>query len=447
MTKPRTKKALLIGIPLALAVSIGGGFLVWETFFKGNAGYPLNIVQQANELQDHLLSFDSHITVPLELGSAGNEADKDGPGQFDLAKAAKGRLSGAALTIFGWPEIWNGPNAPHRPTAGFVEAARNEQEVRYQIISGMVRDFPEQVAIAYTPDDFRRLHGEGKFAIFISMLNAYPLGNDLDQLDKWAARGMRMFGFSYVGNNDWADSSRPLPFFNDTADALNGLSETGKQAVQRLNDLGVIIDVSQMSSKALEQVSQLSRTPMVASHSAPRTLVDIPRNLSDPEMQLIKNSGGVVQIVGFSTYLRPLSQASQDKLNTLRSEFDLPPLHTLEMALMPGDAIITVWPEQRFGQYASGLYSIVEQEPKATLKDYGDAIDYAVKKIGIDHVGISSDFNDGGGLDGWKDVSETRNVTAELLQRGYSQADIAKLWGGNFLRVWDTVQKAAKPTS
>ena len=385
--------------------------------------------------------------MPLEFGTAGNEADKDGPGQFDLAKAAKGRLSGAALTVFGWPEIWNGPNAPHRPTAGFVEAARNEQQARYQIITGMVRDFPNQVGIAYTPDDLRRLHGEGKFAIFISMLNAYPLGNDLNQLDMWAARGMRMFGFSYVGNNDWADSSRPLPFFNDTPDALDGLSETGKQAVRRLNDLGVIIDVSQMSTKALEQVSQLSRTPMVASHSAPRALVDIPRNLSDKEMQLIKDSGGVVQIVGFPTYLRPLGQDSQAKLNTLRSQFDLPPLHNLEMALMPGDPIITVWPEQRFGEYAAGLYAIVEEEPKATLKDYGDAIDYAVKKIGIDHVGISSDFNDGGGLDGWKDVSETRNVTAELLQRGYSEADIAKLWGGNFLRVWDTVQKAAKPVS
>jgi len=186
---------------------------------------------------------------------------------------------------------------------------------------------------------------------------------------------------------------------------------------------------------------------MVASHSAPRALVDIPRNLSDKEMQLIKDSGGVVQIVGFPTYLRPLGQDSQAKLNTLRSQFDLPPLHNLEMALMPGDPIITVWPEQRFGEYAAGLYAIVEEEPKATLKDYGDAIDYAVKKIGIDHVGISSDFNDGGGLDGWKDVSETRNVTAELLQRGYSEADIAKLWGGNFLRVWDTVQKAAKPVS
>ena len=447
MTQSRSKKALLIGIPLALAAAIGGGFLVWDTFYNGSPGYPLKIIKQADELQDRVLSFDSHITVPLEFGTAGNEADKDGPGQFDLAKAAKGRLSGAALTVFGWPEIWNGPNAPHRPTAGFVEAARNEQEARYQIITGMVRDFPNQVGIAYTPDDLRRLHGEGKFAVFISMLNAYPLGNDLSQLDKWAARGMRMFGFSYVGNNDWADSSRPLPFFNDTPDALGGLSDTGKQAVQRLNDLGVIIDVSQMSTKALEQVSQLSRTPMIASHSAPRALVDIPRNLSDKEMQLIKDSGGVVQIVGFATYLRPLSTASQDKLNTLRSQFDLPPLHSLEMALMPGDAIITVWPEQRFGQYAAGLYGIVEEEPKATLKDYGDAIDYAVKKIGIDHVGISSDFNDGGGLDGWKDVSETRNVTAELLQRGYSEADIAKLWGGNFLRVWDTVQKAAKPTS
>lgn len=445
MTKPRAKKALLIGLPLVLAAAISGGFVVWDSFYKGNAGYPLNIIKQADELQTRVLSFDSHITVPLEFGTAGNEADKDGPGQFDLVKTAKGRLSGAALTIFAWPEIWNGPNAPHRPTDGFVAAARNEQEARYQIISAMVRDFPNQVAIAYTPDDFRRLHGEGKFAIFISMLNAYPLGNDLNQLDQWAARGMRMFGFSYVGNNQWADSSRPLPFFNDTPDALNGLSATGKQAVQRLNDLGVIIDVSQMSSKALEQVSQLSRTPMVASHSAPRALVDIPRNLSDKEMQLIKDSDGVVQIVGFGTYLRPLSQDSQDKLNTLRRQFDLPPLRNLEMALMPGDAIITVWPEQRFGQYASGLYSIVEQEPKATLKDYGDAIDYAVKKIGIDHVGISSDFNDGGGLDGWKDVSEARNVTAELLQRGYSEADIAKLWGGNFLRVWDTVQKAARP--
>lgn len=447
MINLRSKKALCIGLPLALAIGASAAFLTWDLVFNDNPGYPHSVMQQADDMQDRIISFDSHITLPLDFGTAGNEADKDGEGQFDLVKTGRGRLSAAALTVFGWPEIWNGPNAPHKPTAGFVEEARNQQEVRYKIISGLVRDFPNQVAIAYTPDDMRRLHGEGKFAIFISMLNAYPLGNDLNLLDTWTARGMRMFGFSYIGNNAWADSSRPLPFFNDTPDALDGLSEIGKQAVHRLNDLGVIIDVSQMSAKALEQVAQLSRTPLVASHSAPRAMVDIPRNLSDKDLQLIKNSGGVVQIVGFSAYLKPLSQKTQNKLNDLRARFDLPPLPNLAMALMPGDPIIAAWPEQKFGEYAGELYAILEEEPKATLKDLGDAIDYTVRKIGIDHVGISSDFNEGGGLKGWKDVSEARNVTAELIQRGYSQADIAKLWGGNFLRVWDQVQQATKPVA
>jgi microsomal dipeptidase-like Zn-dependent dipeptidase len=447
MTKPRSKKALYIGLPLALAIGAGAGFLAWDHWFRDNPGYPVKVMKQATELQERIISFDSHITLPLEFGTHNHEADKDGADQFDLVKANRGRLSGAALTVFGWPEIWNGPNAPHRPTAGFIEEARNQQEVRYKAISGMVRDFPNQVAIAYTPDDMRRLHGEGKFAIFISMLNAYPLGNDLNQLDLWAARGMRMFGFSYIGNNDWADSSRPLPFFNDTPDALDGLSDIGQQAVHRLNDLGVIIDVSQMSAKALQQVARLSRTPLVASHSAPRASVDIPRNLSDKDMQLIKDTGGVVQVVGFSQYLRPLSQPTQDKLNALRARFDLPPLPNLAMALMPGDPIITAWSEQKFGQYASGLYAILEAEPKATLKDLGDAIDYTVRKIGIDHVGIASDFNEGGGVKGWDNVSEARNVTAELISRGYSQADIAKLWGGNFLRVWEQTQKAARPVA
>jgi len=175
-------------------------------------------------------------------------------------------------------------------------------------------------------------------------------------------------------------------------------------------------------------------------------MVDIPRNLSDRELQLIKNSGGVVQIVAFSSYLRPLTQKTQDKLNALRAKFDLPPLPNLAMALMPGDPIIAAWPEQRFGSYASQLYAILDEEPKASLKDLGDAIDYTVRKIGIDHVGIASDFNEGGGVQGWDDVSQVRNVTAELIQRGYSEADIAKLWGGNFLRVWAQVEKAASPS-
>lgn len=438
-----TRKALyLIALAILLALVAAA---TWHFFLRQAAPYPRDVMQHAEELQERILSFDSHITVPTDFGTEGNEADKDGEGQFDLAKAGRGRLSGAALTIFGWPEIWNGPNAPHRPTAAFVDEARHQQELRYRIISGLVRDFPNQVGIAYSPEDFRRLHGEGKFAIVISMLNAYPLGEDLNALDAWHARGMRLFGFSYVGNNAWADSSRPLPFFNDTADALGGLSPLGEQAVKRLNDLGVVIDVSQMSTLALEDVARLSRAPIVASHSAPRALVDIPRNLSDPEMQRIKASGGVIQVVGFAAYLKPLSQPTLDKLNALRARFDLQPLNGLANALMPGDPIIAIWPEQRFGEYASALYAILEEEPRASVKELVDAIDYTVRKVGIDHVGIASDFNDGGGVEGWMNVGESRNVTAELIQRGYSDADIAKLWGGNFLRVWGEVQRLAAP--
>jgi membrane dipeptidase len=443
MTTPRWKKALYIS--LATTLTLSAGLAAW--YYLDKDGYPKEVVRQANDLQERIISFDSHITLPLSFGTEGNEADQDGPGRFDLVKAARGRLSGAALTIFAWPESWTGNNGPHRPTDGFVDAARHTQEVRYNAITAMIRDFPNQVGIAYTPQDMRRLHGEGKFAVFISMLNAYALGDDIDLLDKWAARGVRMFGFSYVGNNSWADSSRPLPFFNDTVDALGGLSPLGRQAVQRLNDLGVIIDVSQMSDQALSQVAQLSRAPLVASHSAPRAAVDIPRNLSDKDMQLIKDSGGVVQIVAFGTYLKPLSEKSQDRLNTLRARFSLPPLPNQAYALMPGDPIIAGWPEQKVGEYAEALYAILDEEPQATLKDYGDAIDYAVRKIGIDHVGLSSDFNEGGGIAGWNDASQARNVTAELIARGYSEADITKLWGGNFLRVWEQVQHAARPTT
>ncbi|WP_265533774.1 pyoverdine-tailoring dipeptidase-like protein PvdM [Pseudomonas saponiphila] len=446
MIKISGTKTLYLSLLILIVATLGvGAGAAWYYYWKDRVSYPNEIVKHANDLQERIISFDSHITVPLDFGTEGSEADKDTARQFDLVKAGRGRLSGAALSILAWPEMWNGANAPHHPTAGFVEEARHQRETRYRIIQGMVRDFPNQTAIAYSPADLRRIASEGKVAVVISLLNAYAMGDDLNQLDQWAARGMRLFGFSYVGNNDWADSSRPLPFFNDTRDALGGLSPIGKQAVQRLNDLGVVIDVSQMSSKALDDVASLTRAPLVASHSAPRALVDIPRNLSDREMQQIKATGGVIQVVGFSTYLRPLSQPTLDKLNALRQRFDLGPLQGLENALMPGDAVITIWPEQRFGEYASALYGILDEEPKASLKDYVDAIDYTVKKVGIDHVGISSDFNEGGGVLGWMSVADNRNVTAELIQRGYSDIEIAKLWGENYLRVWEQVQKLAKP--
>ncbi|MCY1332827.1 Membrane dipeptidase [compost metagenome] len=437
----RSRKLLLTGVALFVPALAAGLFFAQKYLLQEGPAYPPKVMKHAAELQERILSFDSHINVPIDYGTPGSEADKDSGTQFDLPKAARGRLSGAALTVFGWPELWNGPNAPHRPTPAFLPEAQKEQETRYRIITGIARDFPNQAAIAYTPEDFKRLAGEGKFAIVISMLNAYPLGSDISRLDHWAARGMRIFGFNYVANNDWSDSSRPMPFFNDTPDALGGLSDLGRQAVHRLNELGVVIDVSQMSRKAVEEVTRLTRAPVIASHSAVRGLVDIDRNLSDQELKAIKDTGGVVQVVAFPTYLKPLTQKTRERLNELRAQHGLQPLENLNQALMPADPVIAIWPEQKFGEYAGALYGILEEEPKATLKDYVDAIDYTVKKVGIDHVGISSDFNDGGGVIGWENVGDSRNVTAELISRGYSDQDIAKLWGGNFLRVWGEVQR------
>lgn len=443
---PSVVAGVAVVIVIAATAAAGTDVLLW---IRGQppVRYPPDVMRQANALQERILSFDAHIDIPSDYGGHGNEANRDGDTQFDLVKAARGRLSGAALTVWAWPEFWTGDNAPHRPTPGFIEAARNEQEIRYRLITGIAKDFPHQAGIAYTPADFRRLAHEGRFAIVISLLNAYPLGEDLWRLDDWAARGMRIFGFSYVGNNAWADSSRPMPFFGDSPDPLEGLSELGREAVRRLNDLGVVIDVSQMSTQALTQVTQLTRAPVIASHSAVRGLVDMQRNLSDRELRLIQGTGGVVHIVGFSSYVKPFSRRTLDEVNDMRRDFGLPAVANLSQASMPADPVFSIWPEQRFGEYASSLYAILETEPKATLSDYVDAIDYAVNKIGVEHVGISSDFNDGGGVIGWNDAGEARNVTAELLQRGYSEENIARLWGGNFLRVWEHVQQSAAPPS
>ncbi|MCS3472370.1 microsomal dipeptidase-like Zn-dependent dipeptidase [Pseudomonas sp. JUb42] len=448
MTKhPQQSRKWPWAVALSALVLIAAAGAWWYWVYRHAHPFSRDIEQRANALQERILSLDAHLDVPLNYGSDGREANRDGPTRFDLVKAAKGRLRGASIAIWSWPEFWSGPNWPHRPTAGFQAAMANELEVRYRIITSIARDFPEQAGIAYSPADFRRLAGEGKFAIIISMLNAAPLGDDIDKLNLWAARGMRVFGPGYVGNNSWVDSARPLPFLGDSVDPLGGLSDIGRRAVSRLNDLGVVIDVSQMSSQALSQITQLSRAPVIASHTGVQGMMDIRRNLSDADLASIKATDGLVNIVAYSKYLKPFSRKTIEKMNELRARYNLPDVQNQTQMGTTTDPVFSIWSEKKFGEYLTPFYDILGEEPEATLADYVDSIDYAVKKIGIDHVGISSDFNDGGGVEGWENVSQVRNVTAELMQRGYSDEDIAKLWGGNFLRVWEAAQKAAAPAA
>ena len=298
------------------------------------------------------------------------------------------------------------PQGPRTPE-GYAKA-RQDGLVKYNLIKAVAEQNPDRAALAYSPDDVRRLAAQGKFAVVISLLNAYPLGSDLSQIDEWYKRGVRIFGYVHAGHNDWADSSRPSKALGNGPEENGGLSSLGKQGIARLNELGVLIDVSQLSSPAFKQVLSLTKAPVAATHSGVKGIVDVSRNLSDDELELIKKNGGVVQVVAFSNYLRPAPVQSG----------------------------------AQGGEPAKGGKQ-AEAAP-ATVGQLVDSIAYAVKKIGIDHVGIASDFNHGGGVDGWQDEGQAQNVTAELLRRGYSERDIAKLWGGNFLRVWGEAQKTGK---
>jgi membrane dipeptidase len=261
--------------------------------------------------------------------------------------------------------------------------------------------------------------------VIVGFLNAAPLGTDLSLIDSYYRAGVRTFGFVHAGNNDFADSSRPIG--EDRYGEHGGLSSLGREAVTRLNRLGVIIDVSQLTPEALLQTVKLSKAPVVATHSAVKALVDSPRNLSDEELDAIKSNDGVVQIVAFSYYLKAprFDLASKYKELAKRYKEDTRDLSKEEDEELHRE-----------------LYALAPRD--ATVDDLVSAIGYAVKRIGIDHVGISSDFNHGGGIVGWKDESEALNVTTELLRRGYTEDQIAKLWGGNFVRVFRHVENVSE---
>ncbi len=394
------------------------------------------LLNKAREIQSRIVTFDSHLDIPLNYGTPGLEAGIDGPTQFDLVKAKRGGVKGASIAIF----VPQGPRTPEG-----TAQARADAEKKYSIITGIAATYPDRAAIAYSPADVRRIEGEGKFALVLSILNTSPLGDDLTQFDAWYKKGVRIIGFVHAGNNDYADSSRPNLLRGDKLDEHGGLSNLGKQAVVKLNDLGVLIDVSQLSSNALRDVLRITRAPVAATHSNVRGIVDHPRNLSDEELLAIKKNGGVVQISAYDSWVRPLPLAAQRKANEVRKEFGVPVEHPLYAAQPLTSKGVTVLSQEQFDEYSKKIHTVIlATDTQATLTEYVNQIDYAVKKIGIDHVGISSDFNHGGGVVGWNNEGEAINVTAELLRRGYKEEDIQKLWGGNFLRVWAKAQSLAK---
>jgi membrane dipeptidase len=374
------------------------------------------LLAKAREIHKRIVAFDSHTDITLDFEGAAI----DGKSQLDLPKVARGGLKGAAIAIF----AQQGPRTPE----GFAKA-KADAEKKYELIKAIATQNPDKAALAYSPADVRRIAGQGKFAVVISILNAYPLEKDVHQIDFWYGRGVRILGFVHAGHNDWADSSRPNAGLGNKLNEHHGLSELGVAGVKRMNELGMLIDVSQLSSPAFKQVLSVTKAPVAATHSGVKGIVDNTRNLSDEELEMLRKNGGVIQMVAFSNYVRPIPKEITDRQAALQAEFGL-----------AGEAGPATLPEARRKEYTERNAALLAKVPRGTVPQLVDTIDYAVKKIGVDHVGIASDFNHGGGVVGWDNEGEALNVTVELLRRGYSEKDIGKLWGGNFLRVWAKAQ-------
>ncbi len=385
---------------------------------------PLAAAESASAIHARALVLDSHADVPQDLGIGLHDFGLDGDGQIDLAKLERGQVDAAVLAVF----VPQGPRTPED-----IAKARHNADAKLAAIRALPERYPDRMVLARSATDVEVAAKAGKRAIIIGFLNAYPFGESLAPIDTYYSAGVRSFGFVHAGNNAYADSSRPSGAGPKVE--WGGLSPLGKAAVAKLNDLGVIIDVSQLTPDGLRQVLALTRAPVVASHSGVQGVVDAPRNLSDAELDAIKANGGVVQIVAFGPYLVKPGPDFAAEVAPIRVQFGLPAAYA-----KTSDGTETLSPDKRT-DYSHAINALL---PKATVRDLVGSVDYAVRRIGIDHVGLSSDFNHGGGVVGWANEGEAAGVTAELLARGYSEADIDKLWGGNYLRVFRAAEAQAR---
>ena len=346
--------------------------------------------------------------------------------RVDLGKMERGGLDAAFFVIF----VEQGPRTPEGYAAAFAAAER-----KVSAIEAMVARYPERVRLATSPKDLIENHRAGRLSALMGIENGFVIGKDLARLDALYARGARYLGLTHTGHNDICTSSGLLKELGDQPD-YSGLSAFGESVVRRANTLGMMVDVSHSSDACVRDVLRVSAAPIIASHSSSRVLTNHARNLDDALLRAIAARGGVVHIVAYSGFLK-LDPARNAAVEALEAE----------VARQAGDAEFDSAKHEYLPVYLEGQARIDREHPLATLDDYLDHIEHAVKVAGIDHVGLASDFDGGGAIQGWADATETRNVTAGLRRRGFSEAQIAQLWSGNLLRVWRDVEQVAQAAS
>lgn len=398
------------------------------------------IMEKAERIHEKVITIDTHDDINVKNFTDSLNYTQRLDNQVNLPKMKEGGLDVVWLIVYTRQDSLN--------TNGYARAEENAIS-KFEAIHRLCEEYaPNQIELALTSNDVKRIKATGKKVAMIGVENAYPIGEDLSKLEDYYKLGARYISLSHNGHSQFCDSNTGE---KDNEWLYNGLSDLGKDAVKEMNRLGIMIDISHPSKEAMKQMIRLSKAPIIASHSSARVLCNHSRNLDDEQLKLLKENGGVVQTVAFSSYLNTKKHdARAAYMKTVyKSVAD-----SLNMNWYERSEFATLSDDQK-GEFMKN-YPKIMKIGKDLVKDKKDApspvnvadfvnhIEYMVNLIGIDHVGISSDFDGGGGVDGWSDASETLNVTVELVKRGYTEEEIEKLWGGNLLRVLDEVQAVAR---
>lgn len=398
------------------------------------------LMAHAKGIHERVITLDTHDDINTSNFTEKRNYTQDLATQVNLPKMVEGGLDVAWFIVYTDQKELN--------QAGYDVAYANADD-KFKAIHRLTEEIaPDQIELALTSDDVRRIVAAGKKVAMIGVENAYPIGMEIDRVKEFHDRGARYMSLSHNDHSQLSDSNTGE---GDSIWLHNGVSDFGKEVIAEMNKWGIMIDLSHPSKEANIQTMQLSKAPVIASHSSARAMNDVSRNLDDEQLMMLKENGGVIQTVAFRSYVNSEKNAANrqkmnEVLNTIaeRENFEIKPGSILRA--MTGDLRSAYYQEYLAFQakHKEEIAAAVnEVAPPVDVADFADHIDYLVKKIGIKHVGISSDFDGGGGVEGWNDASETFNVTLELVKRGYSEEEIGMLWSGNLLRVLDEVQAVA----
>jgi membrane dipeptidase len=379
------------------------------------------LLHKAEAIHQRAITLDTHVDIP-----GGNyDPGENSRAKCTLPKMEQGGLKGVFLAAF----VGQSAQLNEQSYKAAYEAALAKFNAVHNLTEKL---YPNRCALAASPADVERIAKTGKRVIMIGIENGFVIGADLSLVKKYYDLGARYITLSHNGDNQICDSA------NNSQHLNNGLSPFGKQVVAEMNRLGIMVDVSHIAEKSFWDLIQVAKAPIIASHSGCAALTANPRNLTDEQLKALSKNGGVIQVVALADFLSPAART--DAIAKLRKEIGLDKFDTLPRGNRT--------PEQQ-SEYEKLNQTFRERSKEintkypVTITDFVNHIDHAVKVAGIDHVGIGTDFDGGGGIPGFNDHSEALNVTVELVRRGYSEKDIDKIWGGNLLRVWRQVEKRA----